>query len=116
MRLTAVNVSAAMQVDSLNPMTGIDGRTALLSNLAKALRANSSLFGPDARPGNLLGELVEVIFRHLKTIIITHLLLVLDFLHYQSIPAETPEHKARIHMSTLWTVLIDGLAPIWPQS
>jgi len=55
--LTAENVSVAMQVNSSNLMAGIEGRANLLSKLATALRANSSFFGPDARPGNLLGAL-----------------------------------------------------------
>ena len=38
-------------------MTGISGRASLISNLAKALKSNVNFFGPDARPGNLLGEL-----------------------------------------------------------
>lgn len=51
-------MSSAMQVGPSNPMTGLSGRASLLSNLAKALRSNSSFFGKDARPGNLLGGLL----------------------------------------------------------
>lgn len=108
-----------MQVDSSNPMTGVDGRTALLSNLAKALRANTTFFGPDARPGNLLGELLDSRSSAPSRPLLAHSTFscpLIDFLYSESIPAETPEHRARIHISTLWTVLIDGLAPIWPQT
>jgi hypothetical protein len=37
-------------------MVGLEGRTSLLINLSKALSSNSELFGPDARPGNIVGE------------------------------------------------------------
>ncbi|KAF8513594.1 hypothetical protein BU17DRAFT_53148 [Hysterangium stoloniferum] len=91
--LTAERVSSAMQVSASNPMTGIDGRATLLANLAKALRSNPTFFGPDGRPGNML-----------------------DFLASESLPSESPEYNARIHVSVLWTILIDGLAVIWPGS
>lgn len=45
-----------MQVNESNPMTGIDGRATLISNLSKALRTNSTFFGPEGRPGNLIGQ------------------------------------------------------------
>ncbi|KAF8585651.1 DUF1688-domain-containing protein [Ramaria rubella] len=92
-RLTAATVSSAMQVDSSNVMLGIDGRATLISNLSKALRSNERFFGPDARPGNLL-----------------------EFLRSESRPAETGDYAAYVHIASLWTVLIDGLAPIWPKS
>ena len=37
-------------------MTGLEGRTSLLVNLADALKGNTEYFGPDARPGNLIGK------------------------------------------------------------
>lgn len=40
----------------------------------------------------------------------------LDFLRSESLPSEEPEYNARVHISALWTVLMDGLAPIWPTS
>jgi hypothetical protein len=55
-RITVEDISKAMQVSDLNPMVGIQGRTALLFNLAAALKANPTFFGPDARPGNLIGK------------------------------------------------------------
>ncbi|TDL20700.1 DUF1688-domain-containing protein [Rickenella mellea] len=89
-RMTPDYVASAMQVDSANPMTGIDGRANLLFNLGKALRGNPTYFGNDARPGNLI-----------------------DFLESQSI---VNDGTRRVHISALWHLLIDGLAPIWPAS
>lgn len=37
-------------------MVGLEGRTSLLINLSKALSSNSEFFGPDARPGNIIGK------------------------------------------------------------
>ena len=49
--------ASAFQVDaSSNPMDGLEGRTSLLINLADALKASTDYFGPDARPGNLIGS------------------------------------------------------------
>jgi len=36
-------------------MTGIEGRASLLANLSKALRSSTEFFGPEGRPGNMLG-------------------------------------------------------------
>jgi hypothetical protein len=105
-----------MQVDSSNPMTGIQGRATLLSNLAKALGTNSNFFGADARPGNLLGELPHLRISASSDCYIAQPIHLIDFLHSESLPSESPDHKTRIHISALWTVLIEGLAPIWPQS
>ena len=44
-----------MQVSESNPMVGIEGRTSLLFNLGKALKANTQSFGTDGRPGNIVG-------------------------------------------------------------
>ena len=55
-KLTVETVTSSMQVTPTNPMAGIDGRSSLLSNLAKALEANSVYFGQEGRPGNLIGK------------------------------------------------------------
>ena len=52
---TSEKVASAMQVDDSNPMVGIDGRSSLLFNLGKALKASSEFFGTDGRPGNIIG-------------------------------------------------------------
>ena len=55
-RVTPQNTAEHMQVNASNPMTGIDGRAELLSNLAKALSRNPTYFGESARPGNIVGK------------------------------------------------------------
>lgn len=52
--LTVDKMAAGLQVSESNPIAGLEGRTGLLIRLADALR-NHSLFGADARPGNMLG-------------------------------------------------------------
>ncbi|EIW61121.1 DUF1688-domain-containing protein [Trametes versicolor FP-101664 SS1] len=85
-KITPAKVAAAMQVSEANPLVGLEGRTSLLVNLGKALKANATYFGASARPGNLI-----------------------DFL-------ETGAVDKTVHIFALWTALIDGLAPIWPAT
>jgi len=49
-----------MQVDDSNPMVGIEGRSSLLFNLGKALKASPEFFGTDGRPGNIIGTFLCV--------------------------------------------------------
>ena len=80
-RVTAETVSRVFHVDDGNPLTGLDGRVALLRALGDALRANPAWFGDaPARPGNLydnltahrtsvpLGEALHAVLRGLGTI------------------------------------------------
>ncbi|KIO28293.1 hypothetical protein M407DRAFT_71964 [Tulasnella calospora MUT 4182] len=90
-KISTEKVSAAMQVTSANPMSGIEGRTGLLANLGQALQSTPEFFGDSARPGNML-----------------------DFLKTQSIT--TSSGKPKIHISALFTLLIEGLNSIWPPS
>ncbi|KAG9042469.1 hypothetical protein FS837_010827 [Tulasnella sp. UAMH 9824] len=90
-KLSTEKVAAAMQVTSTNPMSGLEGRTGLLANLGLALQSTPEFFGDSARPGNML-----------------------DFLKTQSITSESG--KTRIHISALFTLLIEGLNSIWPPS
>ena len=53
--ITSEMTAEAMQVSESNPMVGIEGRTSLLFNLSKALKANAQFFGTDGRPGNIVG-------------------------------------------------------------
>ena len=122
-----------MQVNPSNPMTGIDGRATLLSNLAKALRNNATYFGEGARPGNIVGEqrdficrLVPVRFwraigasKNSASAMTSRADLrgrsprVTDFLESQS---KENNGSRSVHVSALWHVLIDGLSAIWPAS
>ncbi|XP_006455359.1 hypothetical protein AGABI2DRAFT_75380 [Agaricus bisporus var. bisporus H97] len=89
-KITVERTKEAMQVTSSNPMTGLEGRTSLLSNLSKALTSNPEFFGTEGRPGNLI-----------------------DFLETQALP--TTSNKKTIPLAALWTALLDGLNPIWPS-
>ncbi|KAF5324989.1 hypothetical protein D9619_009556 [Psilocybe cf. subviscida] len=88
-KLTVDQTSKAMQVSEANPMVGIEGRTSLLVNLSKALKASPQFFGADGRPGN-----------------------VVDFLQEQAILQDGETH---IPIAALWSALVDGLNPIWPS-
>jgi len=89
-QLTEDQLAKGLQVSDTNPLAGIEGRAGLMSRLADAL-ANPQFFGRDARPGNMLDYLLS----HPSTLA-------------SSIPI--------VPLPTLWTVLMDGLAPIWPSS
>ncbi|RDL38741.1 Uncharacterized protein BP5553_03081 [Venustampulla echinocandica] len=88
--LTVDKLRAALQVSEHNPLAGLEGRTELLIKLSDAMK-NHNYFGADGRPGNMLDFLIS----HPTT-------------QASSVPI--------ILLPTLWTVLMDGLAPIWPLS
>ena len=80
-RVTVETIARAFQADADNPLTGIDGRVALLRALGDALRANPVWFGgAPARPGRLfdhltaehssvaLGDTLRAVLRGLGTI------------------------------------------------
>jgi hypothetical protein len=54
-KVTSHAVGTAMQVAEANPMVGLDGRAGLLRSLSDALSSNPEFFGPDGRPGGLVG-------------------------------------------------------------
>ena len=54
--LTVEKMAAGLQVTEQNPMAGLEGRASLLIRLADALN-NDTLFGSEARPGNMLGKI-----------------------------------------------------------
>jgi len=89
-RLTIQQLAKALQVSEDNPISGLEGRAGLLSGLGVALK-NAALFGKDGRPGNMLDYLLS----HPST-------------QAASVPIVT--------LPTLWSVLINGLASIWPES
>ncbi|KAI0726718.1 hypothetical protein C8Q72DRAFT_783034 [Fomitopsis betulina] len=89
-RITIARTASALQVSSTNEMVGLEGRSSLLVNLADALRASPSYFGASARPGNIV-----------------------DFLEAESKPDGSTR---RIHIFSLWSALIEGLALIWPKT
>ncbi|KKY23696.1 putative conserved fungal protein [Phaeomoniella chlamydospora] len=89
--ITVETLTKGMQVSEDNPMDGLEGRAGLLMRLSKALYSNEEYFGPDARPGNMLDYLIS----HPTT-------------QASSVPI--------VALPTLWKVLMDGLAAIWPKA
>ncbi|KAF3919022.1 hypothetical protein ABW21_db0200554 [Orbilia brochopaga] len=85
------DLARGLQISPANPIDGLHGRAGLLRKLGQALD-NKEYFGLDHRPGNIL----EYIMHHPTT--------------------ESHEGRPHVLVPTLWTVLCEGLAPIWPQS
>ncbi|KAH8805763.1 hypothetical protein F5884DRAFT_678692 [Xylogone sp. PMI_703] len=89
-RLTVEDMIAGLQVSPQNPIPGLEGRTGLLVRLGEALN-NETFFGSDARPGNMLDYLL------------TH-------------PSTQASSVPIVVIPTLWSVIMDGLGPIWPST
>ncbi|KAL9105398.1 MAG: hypothetical protein Q9227_009416 [Pyrenula ochraceoflavens] len=89
-KITVEVLAKGMQVTPQNPMSGLEGRAGLLIRLSNALN-NQELFGVDARPGNMIDYLL------------TH-------------PSTQASQVPIIPLPTLWSVLMDGLASIWPTA
>ncbi|KAF6824457.1 Uracil catabolism protein 4 [Colletotrichum musicola] len=89
--LTVEKMAAGLQSMQGNQMAGIEGRTQLLFRLANALAEKSEYFGENGRPGNMIDYLLA---------------------HPSTQASSTPI----ILLPTLWNVLMNGLAPIWPSS
>jgi hypothetical protein len=89
-RLTAEKMARGLQVNADNPIDGLEGRTNLLIRLSEAL-LNQEIFGPEARPGNML----DYLLCHPST-------------HVTAVPV--------VPLPTLWTTLMDGLSTIWPNT
>ncbi|KAL8668808.1 MAG: hypothetical protein Q9168_006577 [Polycauliona sp. 1 TL-2023] len=89
-RLSIGQLAIGLQDSESNPLAGMEGRASLLANLGEALQ-NRKYFGSTSRPGNMLDYLLA----HPST-------------QASSVPV--------IMIPTLWSVLIDGLASIWPAS
>ncbi|KAK1760158.1 hypothetical protein QBC47DRAFT_419099 [Echria macrotheca] len=90
-QLTVEQLAAGLQSKPGNEMTGLEGRAQLLIRLGKALAENKEYFGDDGRPGNMLDYIV-------------------------SHPSTQASSVMIVPLPVLWTVLMDGLAPIWPPS
>jgi hypothetical protein len=56
--IDAARLAAGLQVTQDNPLTGLDGRAALLRRLGEALAGQPELFGEDARVGRLFDHLL----------------------------------------------------------
>ncbi|CAL5871380.1 uncharacterized protein PFLUO_LOCUS5630 [Penicillium psychrofluorescens] len=89
-KVTMEILARGMQHSESNPLAGLEGRAGLLVRLSEALN-NQDFFGVDARPGNMLDYLL---------------------CHPSTLASSVPI----VPITTLWTVLMDGLSPIWPPS
>ncbi|KAH3660199.1 hypothetical protein OGAPHI_007404 [Ogataea philodendri] len=83
-KLSAQELKDGLQVSETNPISGFEGRLKLLNKLGTTLVENSTIFGEDARPGNLV-----------------------DFV-------KTKSTDNTIDLPVLWKCLMEGLNPIWP--
>lgn len=90
-KLTADQLGKGMQVSDSNPMSGLEGRAALLTRLGGALRSRSDMFGKNTRPGNMIDYLIS---------------------HPDTVAAAVPV----VPLPVLWEVLMDGLSSIWPAT
>lgn len=88
--LTIERMAKGLQITAENPIDGLEGRTNLLIRLGDAL-LNKTIFGEEARPGNMLDYLLS----HSTT-------------QVSAVPI--------IPLPTLWTTLMDGLSTIWPNT
>ncbi|KAL2754830.1 hypothetical protein ACRALDRAFT_2106904 [Sodiomyces alcalophilus JCM 7366] len=89
--LTTEMVAAGLQSRPGNEMAGIEGRTQLLLRLADALNDKKEFFGQEGRPGHM----VDYLLSH---------------------PSTQASSMPIVAITTLWNVLTDGLAAIWPTS
>ncbi|CAK4017416.1 Hypothetical predicted protein [Lecanosticta acicola] len=89
-KLTTEKMGKALQVSEENPIDGLEGRTSLLIRLGDAL-LNQEIFGPEARPGNMLDYLL-------------------------SHPTTRATSVPMIPLPTLWDTLMNGLSTIWPAT
>lgn len=105
--LTLEKMAKGLQVTEANPIAGLEGRTGLLIRLADALN-NQQFFGVDARPGNMLGMLPQICLKYGAR--------ANDTDHLLSHPKTLASSIPIVPLPVLWSLLIDGLAPIWPAS
>lgn len=95
-RLTPEILAKHMQVSEDNPMSGLEGRTALLSKLGSALAARPDIV-KNGRPGGLVGELLQSIGR-----------LTLAYF------APKLDANKTLDLDLFWQTLFELLGPIWP--
>ena len=106
-RLNVQQLARGLQATDANPVSGLEGRAGLMSRLGDALN-NREFFGVTARPGNMLGRAAcGLDSSHPAHIAADYLLS-----HPSTLASSVPV----IPLPTLWTVLVDGLAPVWPST
>jgi hypothetical protein len=65
--LSLDDLSEGMQASETNPLSGLEGRLALLQRLGSTLQKNSTLWGTDARPGNIVQYILENYGRSIRS-------------------------------------------------
>lgn len=74
--------------ETSNPLSGMEGRLALIQRLGEALVSRPDIFGPEARPGGMV-----------------------DYLY-----AHCDKNKSNtIDLNLIWNTLMDGYVTIWPK-
>ncbi|GAA5944384.1 URC4/urg3 family protein [Sporobolomyces koalae] len=100
-KITASQISDAMQVSESNPMTGIEGRAQLLIRLADVLtsESNAAYFAQngDHRPGYIIDYLLS----HPTS---------------QAVPSAVAGKKVAVKMETMWEIVVQGLSGVWPAA
>ncbi|ORZ12909.1 hypothetical protein BCR41DRAFT_307471 [Lobosporangium transversale] len=92
--LTLESLKEGFQVDDeKNPLLGLEGRWELLRRLGIALKAHPEYFGGPLRPGNMT-----------------------DFLFKEGSDRPSRNDKYVVRTESLFKVVIDGFAEIWPPS
>lgn len=66
-KLETSALAEGFQVSDSNPMLGVDSRAGLLRSLGRSLLAHPDVFGPEGRPGNLVGR--AFILQHEKILV-----------------------------------------------
>jgi hypothetical protein len=84
-RIDAATLGRHFQVDAANPLVGVEGRSALLNRLGRALGERPDLFGrAPARPGHLVDHFLR-------------------------------RDKQRVAAAAVLAALLEGLSSIWPS-
>ncbi|MCJ1335813.1 hypothetical protein MMC09_001087 [Bachmanniomyces sp. S44760] len=113
-QMSAQQLARGLQASDSNPVAGLEGRAGLMSRLADALN-NREYFGKDGRPGNMLGMIKSTSIYFASRAPTTDMRISpIDYL--LSHPSTLATSVPIIPLPTLWTVLMTGLAPIWPTS
>ncbi|ODV95961.1 hypothetical protein PACTADRAFT_49387 [Pachysolen tannophilus NRRL Y-2460] len=86
------SLTMGFQISESNPIAGFEGRLNLLQKLGKTLSSNKEMFGIDGRPGNLI-----------------------DYLMKLPTTTKLNDDQYEIDLVDLWTALMNGLNPIWPD-
>ena len=97
--LDARAVAEMFQVSLDNPLTGLEGRVALLHRLADALRAQPEVFTALGQPGHLFDTLTH--HRHAP-----------DIHHHHPRPAP---HHHQVSAARVLGALLDAFSGIWPS-